>query len=283
MKVSPLTDRAAAFSGLGLWLWYTDPATADRHGNRHLVCANGDLDAIAATYHAAGARWLAVKTGDLGGTWPGQLRDLRRLRERGVNALGWVYLRHDDLAGEYALIAETIAAGQAVILDVEAEVEGKANRAAALLDRVRADFPDAPIAYSPLPVIDYHLRLPYAQYNRACDAVLPQFYVHGLGPTDWPIERLIAIWDEWLARWPEWGIPAPAIYPVIEGYAPADLLDGTIAALIERGYRGLSIWEYAQTPPAGWDRIAGIAFSAADPGPADPACPAASVPTAADR
>lgn len=261
-------ERAKAFAGLGAFLWYTDPAMAAGHGlGPGHVSEGGDLDRIAARCREAGFAWLAVKTGDYATSWPRQLRDVRALRERGIACYTWVYCRHDDVAGEAAMIREAIAAGGAVILATEAECEGKPEAAEEILRRVRDQAPDAPIAYAPLPVIHYHQALPYVQYNQNCDAVLPQFYVAGLGRHRWPIETLLAEWAEWSYRWRGAGRPVPPIYPVIEGCAPDDLLDEVVGALRD-GFDGLSVWEWAQMPPRVWPRLAALDRHSAERGAA---------------
>ena len=123
-----------------------------------------------------------------------------------------------------------------------------------------------------MPVIDFHQAVPYVQFNRACGAVMPQFYRRLLGATGaggadlstWTHARLWAIWDRWRETWAAWGIPTPPICPIGEAFA-GDRAAGSVgpeevaafeAAARARATPMWSYWELGQATPALLDAMA---------------------------
>jgi hypothetical protein len=228
-----------------MWIWYV----ANAEG--------GDPAAIVARARAVGLRYVLIKCGDGGNVWrqfdPGLVASLKA---GGLEVYGWGYCYGEDVEGELAVAEVCLAAGaDGYVADVEAEYEGRwreAERFAAGLADLRAAHPGTLVGYSPLPVIDYHQSLPYAQLNRVADVVLPQFYCRALG-ANW---TMAALWEQW-TRWPDlwrgWGVSVPRIVPVGEAFGAATADD-----LRAQAEPDMSFWEWSQARPEHWDALAAL-------------------------
>lgn len=108
------------------------------------------------------------------------------------------------------------------ISDPEAETEGRPNQAEDYANSIRVMLDGKFFGYAPLPVIDYHQELPYVQFNRHTDAVMPQFYSLNLdGNPPWTYARLIEQWDRWMVTWQNAGHRVPVLMPAGEAYGSA--------------------------------------------------------------
>ena len=258
--------------GRGLWIWYApragqllDPAAPTGRG-------------IVAACRRAGARWVAIKGGDpkspRDGSWPQLSPDLvAELREAGLTVFGWPYCYLEDVEREVALARWILAQGvDGLIADVEAECAGRWREAERYARAVADLCAGRLFAYAPLPVVDVHQSIPYVQFNRACGAVMPQFYRRLLGATGaggadlstWTHARLWAIWDRWRETWAAWGIPTPPICPIGEAFA-GDRAAGSVepdevaafeAAVHARATPMWSYWELGQATAGLLDAMA---------------------------
>lgn len=218
--------------GRGGWIWYVD--------------ACGGAAGIVARARRARLSFVLVKGADGGDLWRQLDRTLvDELRAAGLVVLGWAYCYGDDPEAEAAAAERILAAGvDGLVADVEAEYEGKAAAAERYATLGRALCGDRLFGYAPLPVVDLHQRLPYAQLNRACDVVMPQMYTRALGADDWPLGDLFAMWERWRDTWAGWGVPTPPIAPVGEafGRASPDDVRSFEAAVAARGVAAHSYW-----------------------------------------
>ena len=249
--------------GTGGWVWYVE--------------RNGGAAGIVEKAKRAGLSHVFIKGGDGPSAWEQLTPELvAELRAAGLSVLAWVYCYGGYRAGtahgerrwtvedEIALARRCLEVGvDGLVADVEAEYEGRpaeAERYAGVVAEACREH-GVPFGYSPLPVIDYHTALPFVQFNRACDAVLPQFYSRALGPA-WPVETLLAIWDRWKAAWASWGVPVPEMLPVGECFAEAGPADVTrfAAACRARRIRSVSYWSMDEMDAAELDAIATTVF-----------------------
>ena len=242
---STSTLAAQPMAGHGMWIWYV----ANAEG--------GDPAAIAARARSAGVRYVLVKCGDGAQSWSQFTPELvAALKSEGVETHGWAYCYGDDVDGELAVAERCLAAGaDGYVADVEAEYEGRwreAERFAAGLADLRARFPNTLIGYSPLPVIDYHQSLPYAQLNRVADVVLPQFYCRALG-AQWTMDALWEQWRRWSGLWQGWDVPVPRIVPVGEAFGAATGDD-----LRAQAEPDMSFWEWGQARDEHWSALAAL-------------------------
>ena len=146
------------------------------------------------------------------------------------------------------------------IFDIEAEFAGQPDasaRAHNLIASVKDDHPNKPLAYAPLPVIDYFPGLPYLMFNSFDMPALPQFYTKELGTgSDYPLSRLMAIWERWQNGW---SIQAPAILPVLQGYGDQTAENLLVEAQMCKGaYGGFSVWEWSHLTLELWEAIRNV-------------------------
>ncbi len=219
----------------------------------------GDVEAIKATALAHGVSWLAVKTSD-GATPYGQVSQLRALQAPGLHVCSWSYNYGLDIEGEAAAAANALLHGsEGHIFDIEAEFARRpdaADRARRLVREVRESFLTLPLAYAPLPVIDFWPGLPYETFHELGLPAMPQWYTKALGTgSNYPLSRLMEIWNRWQGQWDQ---PAPAIYPVLQAYNGEGGGVQTAESLREeievcrQSYPGLSLFRWG-TMPEMWE------------------------------
>ncbi|MCX6022480.1 MAG: hypothetical protein NTZ05_12265 [Chloroflexi bacterium] len=238
--------------GAGMWIWYAG--------------ACGTARQIVEQARRVGLSHVIIKVGDGPGFGDGRDHEVFRrqaaelipaLQDAGIAACTWSYNYLDNPECEARVANWALAQGaDAHIFDIESESEGKSEAAAALLAAVREAHPDAYLGYAPLPVVDFHLGLPYWQFNAECQAVLPQFYPTDLG-SSWPLGRLFDQWARWEGIWRSWGGAVPELAPVVEGYLPESpaVLWEMGDFVQERGLRGVSVWSWQHANPAVWDAL----------------------------
>lgn len=256
-----LPENRAPIVGKGVWVWYTDRQLAQSHGlSSQVVAENGDLAAVARRAQGVGLAHLFIKCGEYS-YWPQWEPALDHLKAAGFRVLGWSYCHGDDPLLEAEIAIKAARAGaDGHIFDVEAEFEGKAEAATELGARVRdALGPAYFLGYAPLPVIDFHLSLPYLQFNRFCQAVLPQFYWKELGRFG-DLELLFEQWEKWAQRWKQAGEPAPTLFPIGQAYGAvsASEIRAFVQACQQRGLEGYSFWEWSQMGQEPWEAVARI-------------------------
>ena len=231
--------------GLGFWIWYV-PAFED----------------LVAKCRRVGASHVLVKGADGPDVWPQlSLGLVERLKREGLDVYAWQYCYGDDPEGEAeaarALLALPV---DGIVADVEAEYEGKPAQAERYAGLVRAAAGDRLFGYAPLPVIDFHTALPYLQFNRVCDVVLPQMYSRALGASRWPLPLLFSIWERWEATWAGWGAEMPRMAPIGEtfGEATADDVRAFEAAVRARALTARSYWALDHARPEHLDALAAL-------------------------
>ncbi len=246
---------SSPFEGTLVWIWNLQN------------CDAGNYDQIAARIKDAGARGVIVKATD-GGSWFPQGANgavpvstiVNELRSRGLVVCTWGYCYDYSEPAEEQKAIETITQAQpdGHVLDVEQEDEdqpGTAQDATALAAHVKAAVASGfPLAYSPLPAISLHVRLPYRQFTDQGLAMLPQLYWTGLR---WTPQYTTSQFYAGIERYQLAGQP---IYPVYEdapgARATDEDLDVFLQAVKAQGATGISIWSYEHLDTAGWDRVA---------------------------
>lgn len=260
-------ERGAFFAGSGMVIWYVDPVIAARHGNSARCAHGGDMNALADGLMRLNVNWVTIKVADGDSYWTGQAvkaDELRRiLWEKGsdIRVIPWTYVYsgnadHSTWTGESIVNRRALRDFGSLIIDVEVEADGKWQETEWMMAQIREEFPEAPIAYCPIPIIDYNPNLPWVQYQQTCDAVLPQFYVDLLGSGNaslWPIDRMYDIWEKWHRNWADRQVPVLPLYPMLEVFSVHDpratRLRGYAEACLARGALGLSGWEYVMMGP----------------------------------
>lgn len=243
-SAAPSSETEIA-SGRGVWIWLLKQAEF------------GEVDRIIERAREAGLRWLAVKGGDGVHEWT-QLTEetVRRIRAAGLQTLGWVYAYGQDTAREAAVARHVLSLGcDGLIIDAEAEYEGKAESAERYMRAIREAFPRAFIAYSTFPLVSRHPRFPYVEFGRYCNAVMPQCYWRRIGFTpEEMMSRTAAEWAEWSRRTQAggYGNAIKPIVPVGQGFdAAPDEVRRFMAAAAD--YRGVSLWSWSHMSQEVWE------------------------------
>jgi hypothetical protein len=228
----------SAFQGLGQWIWYVNKSEG------------GNLDAIAARAHAAGVTTVYVKSSD-GSTnfWPQFTPALvAGLHQRGLHVCAWQYVYGTHPAEEAQLGARAAAMADCLVIDAEAEYEGKYSSAQTYIQTLRAAIgPNYPVGLASFPYVDRHKSLPYSVFLGPIGAQfnLPQVYWHEIGVTT----------DVALAHtYHENRIYARPIMPLGETYGgtpPADIFRFRQLSSAY-GATGLSFWDWQETTANGW-------------------------------
>lgn len=139
-----------------------------------------------------------------------------------VHGDSWKWTTQDEVRAVEDMLTAAGPNCKGFVSDPEAETEGRAREAAAFCTGVRALLSNKFFGYAPLPVIDFHTKLPYTQFNSVCDAMMPQFYSRNLqGNPPWTQERIIEQWTRWADVWAKGGLPVPPLTPTGETYGLA--------------------------------------------------------------
>jgi hypothetical protein len=240
----------------GKWVWVWQWPRAD----------GGDPGTVAARLRAAGCRGVLVKAYD-GPGWSHQgqpWREIcRALRAHGLLVGGWGYHYGQDVEGEARRAVETASYGEAdlLVLDVEAEFEGRPDAAASLVMRLRQELGQSyPLYFSTFALPRYHRPFPFAPFAEGCQGAAPQLY--------WNAFRLPMAWSL-AAMYKDYGLLGlgPArLFPVAglyeEGTVPyprPEDVSAFIRLALERGSRGVSFWSYQHMDEAMWEAVARVA------------------------
>ncbi|HEV3230530.1 MAG TPA: peptidoglycan-binding domain-containing protein [Solirubrobacteraceae bacterium] len=236
---SPASPTGSPFDGGGMWIWHVSNSDG------------GSPDAIASRAKAAGIGTIFIKSAD-GSTnyWSQFSADLvSALKSRGLKVCGWQYVYGRSPEGEADLGARAVKAGaDCLVIDAEAEYEGRYAAAQRYIRRLRADVgPNLPVGLASFPYVDYHPQLPYsvflgpggAQYNA------PQMYWKAIGTS---VDTVYS--HTWLHN----RIYGRSIFPLGQTYqspSHGELIHFRELAQ-EYGFTGLSWWDWEETSSAGW-------------------------------
>lgn len=244
--------------GKGMWIWSI------------YSCLGGDVDAIIAKMKAYDLSYVILKAGDGEGTWEidKSTSDIARLNipqynseiirkfhEAGIKVYSWSFIYGDNPNREANIASWAINQGaDGHVFDAETQYEHLSNPEAAaeqMLQALRQLNPDAFIAHSPMPIIDYHTRFPYRVFGKYCDAVMPQVYqgdfkMSSQAAVNWMYEQ----WIKWEATWP--AESRKPIIPLAQAYdnyeikpayilKPQDMTDFINAV---KGYKSVNFWSF---------------------------------------
>lgn len=242
-----VTRKASAPVGVGFWVWYLEKAL---HGRTP--------EQFAEVCRSNGITHLFVKTSDgafAGGDWAKNAAGIAPLRAAGLKVYSWSYNYGDNPRGEAEVVNDTLRLGvDGHVFDIEAECEGKKDAIEFMWQIVRTAFPNAWLAYAPLPVVDFHDPPLYGVSNKYADAVMPQFYWTALGTTYGELEGLFARWERWAKTWSN----MPELLPVGQAYDKATPEEiAKFAQMCQaRGIPECSFWEWAGSTDAQWGAVA---------------------------
>lgn len=165
---------------VGQWLWLHDLYAA----------FGGDASIVVRQALRVGAAGVLVKyhegaqpAASNGDSFQRQFRALvGPLQSVGLQVAAWGYNYPDLPQAEADLIAQAFADGADwYCFDAEAEFEGRADAASALVQAVRAALPGQHLAYTSFAYADQHPTFPYAVFDSDCQLFIPQVYWADLG------------------------------------------------------------------------------------------------------
>lgn len=222
---------AAALEGRAVWIWDLDRS------------AGGDPAAIAAQARAAGVRTVFIKAAD-GATRLPQFNAVivAALRERGVRVCAWQYVYGVHPEREAAAGVAAVRSGaQCLIIDAEAQSEGRYWAAQRYLDVVRAALGYRyPLALASFPYVAVHPAFPYSVFLGPGGAQfdLPQMYWQSIGAS---IDSVFANTFVYNRIYRRTIVPVGEIYGSPARSAVIRFRDLTVAY----GAPGISWWDWA--------------------------------------
>ena len=231
--------------GRAMWIWYLSRS------------AGGNLSAIAAHARAAGVKTLIIKSADGVRPWSQfSRRMVSTLRAKGLHVCAWQYVYGTHPVAEAAAGARAARAGaECLIIDAEAEYEGRYASAQIYLHRLRAAVGHRyRLGLTSFPYVDYHPAFPYsvflgpggAQFN------LPQMYWRDIGASVDAVFRHTYATNRIYAR---------PIHPLGQtDHSSADEIVRFRAMTVRYGAGGISWWDFARTSANGLWRAIGAPF-----------------------
>ncbi|WP_027416194.1 hypothetical protein [Aneurinibacillus terranovensis] len=224
------------YDGTHMWIWQADKI----HG--------GNVQQMIAEAKARGIHGVLIKfaNGSLVGDPNSQayMAQFKRLvgpfKAAGIIVGGWIYQYLTDVAGEVDACCQAIEAGADwIVLDAEIDVKGKASRVAQFGQMLRAKHPNVLIGLSSFAIADYHPEVPFTEYNKFVDVMMPQIYWAEMG---W---NVAVAFNASIASYKKYGKP---IAPSGQAYAGAQ--PGDMAAFIQlskkAGLSHVSWWDWQQ-------------------------------------
>jgi peptidoglycan hydrolase-like protein with peptidoglycan-binding domain len=235
-----------------MWIWYLTSSD------------DGSAAAIIARAHAASVRTLIIKSGDGTNYWSQFSRPLvQELRAGGLHVCAWQYVYGTDPLGEADTAARAVGAGaQCLIIDAEAEYEGRYAAAASYLHQLRRLAGNSyPLGLASFPYVDYHPAFPYSVFLGPGGAKfdMPQMYWLEIGVDAGTVFR---------HTYTENRIYRRPIYPLGQtfGSPPAEEVRLFRGLAVRYGALGISWWDYAWTSAgAYWPAVSGLYTPAGAP------------------
>jgi Putative peptidoglycan binding domain len=171
---NPAIGKHSPFLRQGMWIWYVDQSQG------------GSVSAILENAHRHQIGTVYIKAGDGTTTWdqfnPTIVSELHR---GGLKVCAWQFVYGDHPAAEAQIGAEAVADGaDCLVIDAEAEYEGKYASADLHLSRLRAAIgANYPLSLAGFPYVDYHPAFPYSVFLGPGGATInqPQMYWKDIG------------------------------------------------------------------------------------------------------
>ena len=238
----------APINGKGIWIWKISEIE------------NGNIDSIIKRCQNSNVDWVAVKCGDGVNFWEFQCNSdiISKFHKAGIKILGWQYVYGVKPIEESKVAIKILDSGvDGLIIDAEAEYEGKPEIAKIYLENIRSNNPDSFIAYTTFAIISYHKNFPYLEFGKYCDAVMPQAYWKDIKVSpEKMIEWLDKEWNFWQKEWEKsgYGDSIKPIYPIGQGYnVSADEIARFCKGLSGKEYNGISLWRYGTLKAKAWE------------------------------
>ncbi|MFT3864189.1 MAG: peptidoglycan-binding domain-containing protein [Solirubrobacterales bacterium] len=238
--------RHSPFVRQGMWIWYVDQSQG------------GYLSAIIATAHRHRIGTVYVKSGD-GTTYWDQFSPalVTALHHAGLKVCAWQFVYGDKPAAEARIGAAAVRAGaDCLVIDAEAQYEGKYAAADLYITRLRAAIGAGfPLSLAGFPYVDYHPAFPYSVFFGPGGATVnqPQMYWKAIGTSVHAVFAHTYLYNR------VWGRP---VFPIGQTYEDP----GRFALRLFRRYSATygtvpSWWDWQETTPAEWAALGSRAGS----------------------
>lgn len=244
----------SAPSGVGWWIWRLPQ-----------LLNQGGYAELAAVCRANGISYVLVKAGDANNRWQQFYDAVGPLKAAGLNVFAWIYAYagnpphtpdyspESTPAGEAAVAIAALDAGaDGLVIDYEAEAEGRLAECKETWQQIRAAHPGAWLGWSPDPRIHLHTPDNYRIACRYANAHLPMMYLPAFDPPWNDFDVLAGLWDKWSNIWASEGLPRLPLMPI--GWACRNATVENIADFgrrcKEEGYPAISWWELSQASAA---------------------------------
>jgi len=231
-------------------------------------CENGDLQAIANTAARAGLGHVLIKIAD--GTYSYNIDPsgvdlvpalVQKLSAQGIEAWGWQYIYGADPIGEANKAIQRInqTRVKGFVVDVEKEFKEPGKRLAAVkyMDRLRAAFPDLPVALSSYRFPSYHPLVPWKEFLDQCNYNMPQVYwVLAHNPSD-QLARCVQEFQSITPYRPI--IPTGSAYKSGQWQATPEDIHSFLKAAEKLNLTAANFWEWSNCRnfiPGTWQEIA---------------------------
>ena len=252
--LSPAAAKASLtpIHGRSMWIWYLNRSDG------------GSVPAILARARAAGVATLIIKSSDGANYWSQFSPSVvQQLRAGGLRVCAWQYVYGTDPVAEADMGARAVRAGaQCLVIDAEAEYEGRYASAATYVRELRRLVGrDYPVGLASFPYVDYHPAFPYSVFLGPGGAQfdMPQMY--------W-VEIGLGVGTVFRHTYTENRIYRRPIFPLGQTYGSP--LTGDIELFRGLAVRydspGVSWWDYAWTSADSfWPALSGLYTPAAAP------------------
>jgi hypothetical protein len=232
--------RHSPFVRQGMWVWYVDQSQG------------GSLAAIIATAHRHHIGTVYIKSGD-GTTYWSQFNAplVAELHRAGLKVCAWQFVYGNKPAAEARLGAEAVKDGaDCLVIDAEAQYEGKYAAASLYISRLRAAVGAGyPLSLAGFPYVDYHPAFPYSVFFGPGGAQVdqPQMYWKAIGTSVPGVFAHTYLYNRL------WGRP---VFPIGQTYEDP----GRFGLRLFRRYSATygtvpSWWDWQETTPAEWGAI----------------------------
>jgi ketosteroid isomerase-like protein len=231
-------------------------------------CENGDLQAIANTAVKAGLSYVLIKIAD--GTYSYNLDPsgidlvpslVQKLTNLGVEVWGWQYIYGADPVGEankaIQRVNQTRVRGFVVDVEKEFKEPGKKMAAVKYMDRLRAAYPNLPVALSSYRFPSYHPLVPWKEFLDRCTYVMPQVYwvlAHN------PADQLVRCVQEFQSITPYRPIiPTGSAYKSGQWRSTPEDINSFLKTAESLNLTGANFWEWSNCRryiPETWQAIA---------------------------
>ncbi|WP_027416353.1 S-layer homology domain-containing protein [Aneurinibacillus terranovensis] len=247
------------YDGTYMWIWQADKIYG------------GDVQQMVTNATSLGLKGVLIKfaDGSLARDSASQsyMQQFKRLvgpfKAAGFTVGGWIYQYLTDVAGEVDACAQAIQAGADwIVIDSESEINGKAAQVAQFGQRLRARFPNVTVGLSSFAIADYHSEVPYQEYAKFVDVMMPQIYWGEMG---WDVG---VAFQASVTSYKKIGKPIAPSGQAFGNVQPADMAR-FVQLCGNARFSHISWWDWQEASPSQLNAIKANRMVPSDPQPAN--------------